>query len=197
MEISRRDLNSVLASIAATATGQAFFAKWSQAAEAAHAHASSPAPPENRQWSEYVPQFFTPEEFAAIVAFAATLIPTDETPGAREAHVPQFLDFVIHSAAEYAPEMQQQWRTFAQHLQSAGFAQQTPAQQVEFVQHLARGENDPQQADDLFPLYKQAKRLIVFAYYTSRVGLIDNLEYKGLAYLTVFPGCDHPEHQKV
>jgi hypothetical protein len=194
----RRDLNTVLASIAATTTGQTFFGKWLQAAEGAHAHAfNGAAPDESRQWSEYAPQFFTPKEFAAIDAFAATMIPTDQTPGAREAHVPQFLDFVIHAAAEHAPEMQQQWRSFAQHLQSAGFAQQTPSQQIEFVQHLSRGESDPQDVDDLFPLYKQAKRLIVFAYYTSRVGLIDNLEYKGLAYLTTFPGCDHPEHQKV
>jgi hypothetical protein len=29
------------------------------------------------------------------------------------------------------------------------------------------------------------------------VGLIDVLEYKGLAYLSEFPACTHREHQRV
>jgi hypothetical protein len=40
------------------------------------------------------------------------------------------------------------------------------------------------------------KDMTVRAFYTSRVGLIDVLEYKGNAYLTQFPGCTHSEHQK-
>jgi len=39
--------------------------------------------------------------------------------------------------------------------------------------------------------------MTVRAFYTSRVGLIDVLEYKGNTYLTEFPGCAHPEHHKV
>jgi hypothetical protein len=39
--------------------------------------------------------------------------------------------------------------------------------------------------------------MTVFAFYTSKAGLVDNLEYKGNAYLTDFPGCTHPEHRRV
>jgi hypothetical protein len=35
----------------------------------------------------------------------------------------------------------------------------------------------------------------VEGFYTSRVGLVDVLGYKGLAFLSEFPGCTHPEHQ--
>lgn len=57
----------------------------------------------NMPWSEGVAfpprpeltdgQFFTPEEFAAVDAITARLIPSDDTgPGAREAHVATFID---------------------------------------------------------------------------------------------------------
>jgi hypothetical protein len=36
--------------------------------------------------------FFTPEQAAEIEAMTAQIIPTDSTPGAREAHVIQFID---------------------------------------------------------------------------------------------------------
>jgi hypothetical protein len=39
--------------------------------------------------------------------------------------------------------------------------------------------------------------MTVRAFYTSRVGLIDVLEYQGIAYLTEFPACTHPEHLNV
>jgi hypothetical protein len=45
--------------------------------------------------------------------------------------------------------------------------------------------------------YKLIKDMTVHAFYTSRVGLVDVLEYKGLAYLSEFPACTHPEHQRV
>ncbi len=37
-------------------------------------------------------EFFTPEQAREFDAFSAQIIPTDDTPGAREAHVVRFLD---------------------------------------------------------------------------------------------------------
>jgi gluconate 2-dehydrogenase gamma chain len=37
-------------------------------------------------------QFFTPDQAAEVEAMAAQIIPTDDTPGAREAHVINFID---------------------------------------------------------------------------------------------------------
>jgi len=54
------------------------------AAEHAHQAAKSFAPPKF--------QFFTPEEAIEIDAIAARIIPSDETPGAREAGVVYFID---------------------------------------------------------------------------------------------------------
>src|SRR5262245_4454294 len=40
-------------------------------------------------------EFFTPEQAALVDAISNTLIPTTETPGAREAHVVQFIDHML------------------------------------------------------------------------------------------------------
>ena len=43
--------------------------------------------------------------------------------------------------------------------------------------------------------YRLVKEMTVEGFYSSRVGLMDVLEYKGLTFLPEFPGCTHPEHQ--
>lgn len=40
-------------------------------------------------------EFFSPEQATLVDAISATLVPTTETPGAREAHVVQFIDHVL------------------------------------------------------------------------------------------------------
>ena len=61
------------------------------AAEHAHQAAKSSAPPKF--------QFFTPQEAVEIDAIAARIIPSDETPGAREAGVVYFIDRALTTFA--------------------------------------------------------------------------------------------------
>ena len=182
-----------------TAGAAQFFRGWLHASESqlAHAHEHhSFAPPDPHDWNSYQPQFFSPEEFRMLDAFTAILIPTDETPGAREAHVAAFTDFVVNAAAEYAPEMQQ-WRKAMAWLRSQQFSELTTQQQVSLIERISEPERDTSKTHNGFPVYRLLKDMTVHAFYTSRVGLIDVLEYKGLAYLTEFPACTHPEHHRV
>lgn len=172
---------------AAVAGGSEFFASWLNAAHT-HTHASA-APPDTHNWAAYKPQFFSEEDFRNLEAFTAVLIPTDETPGAREAYVAPFIDFVVNAAAEYAPEMQERWRKAMETLRSERFSELSPEQQIATVERMSRGSGSA--------AYNLIKEMTVHAFYTSRVGLIDVLEYKGLAYLTEFPACAHPEHHRV
>src|SRR5712664_3529126 len=57
----------------------------------AHRPAKSSGPPKF--------QFFTPEEAVEIDAIAARIIPSDETPGAREAGVVYFIDRALTTFA--------------------------------------------------------------------------------------------------
>jgi hypothetical protein len=72
-----------------------------------------------------------------------------------------------------------------------------PHQQLSLVQRISEPEHYASKQQDGFPVYRLIKEMTVHAFYTSRVGLVDVLEYKGLAYLTEFPGCNHPEHHTV
>jgi hypothetical protein len=184
----------------AAAAAQPFLSAWLQAAEvSAHAYAhgtGTNAPPEPDRWTNYKPSFFTPPQFKTLDDFTAILIPSDDTPGAREAHVTSFIDFVVNAAAEYAPEMQKEWRNAMDWLGTAGFAEMQPEAQRKFVEEISTPERDRSQTRPGFAAYRLIKDMTVRAFYTSRVGLIDVLEYKGNTYLTEFPGCTHPEHHK-
>jgi gluconate 2-dehydrogenase gamma chain len=77
------------------------------AAEHARKAAKSDAPPKF--------QFFTPEEAAEIDAITARIIPSDETPGAREAGVVYFID---RGLATFAVEDQKAYREGLPSIQS-------------------------------------------------------------------------------
>ncbi|MFZ0593992.1 MAG: gluconate 2-dehydrogenase subunit 3 family protein [Bryobacteraceae bacterium] len=196
-ELTRRDLGWVAAKVFAAASGAEFFESWLHASTG-HSHAgNSAAPPEPDRWPNYQPKFFSPSEFRMLEIYSAILIPTDDTPGAHEAHVAPFIDFVVNAAAEYAPEMQTAWRTAMEWLAKANFQELSEGQRVTLVRQSSAPERDRKISHEGYPTYRLIKSTTIRAFYTSRAGLVDVLEYKGLAYLTQFPACDHPEHKKV
>ncbi len=139
--------------------------------------------------------FFSPEEFSMLQAYTEILIPSDETPGARDAHVAHYVDFVVSAAAEFAPQMQRQWREAVAWLGVQRFGDLTAPEKLALMERMAAPERDRSAHHDGYPVYSLIKQMTVFAFYTSRAGLVDNLEYQGLAYLTEFPACNHAEHK--
>ncbi len=182
--MTRRDANWAILKAASVAGGNAFFGAWLQAAQAAaasHAHtAHSQAPPDPHNWTAYKPQFFSAEEFQTLEAVTSTLIPTDDTPGAREAYVAQFIDFVIHAAAEYAPDMQAEWRSAISYLRAQRFASMSEQQRVSFLEGISEPERNRSKHHSAFVHYSLIKDMTVRAFYTSRVGLVDVLNYQVL-----------------
>jgi hypothetical protein len=195
-DMTRRDASWLIARAAAVVGGSAFFEQWLLAAQPAHGmHSAAPLDPHD--WAVYRPKFFAQEEYKVLDIFTGILIPSDETPGAREAHVAPFIDFVVNAAAEYAPDMQVRWRRAVQWLLGQDFTRLDAKAQLELVTKMAESEQDRSKKHPGYATYRLIKEMTVHAFYSSRVGLIDVLEYKGLAYLTEFPACTHPEHQRV
>jgi hypothetical protein len=174
--MTRRDAGWLIAKAAAAAGAAGFFE--------AHSH-TAPADPHN--WTTYQPKFFSPDEFQMLEAFTAIIIPTDDTPGAKEGRVTEFIDFVVNASAEYAPKEQDRWRHAVAWLRKANFADK----RAELVEQMSIPESEG------FATYRLIKEMTVHAFYTSRVGLVDVLEYQGIGYLTEFPGCTHPAHRHV
>jgi Gluconate 2-dehydrogenase subunit 3 len=104
------------------------------AAEHAHQAAKSSAPPKF--------QFFTPAEAAEVDAIAARIIPSDETPGAREAGVVYFIDrgltsFAVEAQKTYReglPALQTRVRELFPNVEK--FSTATPDQQDQILHSL-------------------------------------------------------------
>lgn len=197
-EMTRRDLGWLTAKVFGAAAGAEFFANWLRAAEP-HNGAGHPAsaPLEPDRWLNYQPKFFSVVEFGMLESYTEILIPTDDTPGAREAHVAPFIDFLVNAAAEYAPEMQVEWRSAMAFLTRENFHTMSHDQQFALIKESSEPETDHSRTQLGFPSYRLIKTAAIHAFYTSRSGLVDALEYKGLAYLMQFPACDHAGHKAV
>ena len=169
-----------LAACAATLPGAAaFLGPWLHAA---------PQP-------DYTTAFFDRDDFAALDAFTVILIPTDDTPGAREARCAQFIDFLLQASAKVDPNMARQWQTAMQALRDAGFHAADAKGRENLVAAMARPERERGATHPAYFAYRLIKQQNAFAFYTSRQGLIDCLKYKGNSYNASFPACDHPEHR--
>jgi hypothetical protein len=197
MRPTRRDLLDLAMRAAALPAAGQFFSAWLQAAEE-HKHSStSTAPPEPPFLRDYKPGFFGPEDFAALQAFTEILIPTDDTPGAREAHCAHYIDFVLQAAVEASPELVKQWRQAMSALKTSGFHAADVSERRALVEQIARPERDRTATHPAYAAYRLIKQQNAFAFYTSRAGMIETLDYKGNSFNTSFPPCNHPEHHVV
>lgn len=192
---TRRQMMELAIRAAALPGGAEFLADWLKAQD--HSHASnSEAPPESDRLKNRKPQFFSSDDFAALQAFTEILIPTDDTPGAKEAHCAHYIDFLM-TASDGLP-VQKQWRDAMAALKSAGFHSADAQGRAELVAAMARPEMDRNATPHPgFAAYRLIKQQNAFAFYTSRAGMIEALEYKGNSYNVVFPACTHPEHRQV
>jgi len=210
--INRRKTLKYLGLLTATAAGREFLAAWlpsksgapaaEDAAMANHAgmhHGASPVPEDT---APYVPQFFKPEEFETVGILAEMIIPADDMPGATDAQVDRYIDFVVFSAAEYKPELQKEWTSGLTQLNElAGkkfgrpFREISAANREHLLLEMSLPERDVKASHPGFEFYRLVKEITVEGFYTSRIGLVQVLEYKGLDYLAEFPGCTHPAHK--
>ncbi len=207
--IARRTALKYLGLLTSTAAGREFLAGWLPSASAS----SNPsnvvpmpgmrhAPPPAEPAKPYLPQFFKPHEFETVEILTEMIIPTDDKPGAKEAQVANYIDFVVFSAAEFQPQLQKEWISGLAWLDQASkekyrgpFREISVEDRVQLLTEMSLPERDRNAHHPGYEFYRLVKEMTVEGFYTSRVGLIDVLEYQGLAFLSEFPGCTHPEHQ--
>jgi hypothetical protein len=196
MLLSRRDLLDMALRAAAVPGAGQFFSAW-LGTGALHQRGGSTAPPEPPLLRDYRPQFFEQSDFDALQAFTEILIPTDETPGAREARCAHYIDFVLQASTEAAPETVRQWRDAMAALRRLGFHAADAAGRAALVEAMSRPERDRGATHPAYAAYRLIKQQNAFAFYTSRTGMIDTLDYRGNTYNASFPACDHPEHHTI
>jgi len=140
------------------------------------------------QAPDYRLQFFTPDEDELVDQLAELIIPADDhSPGARAAKVSLFADLLLATGDEQA---RQQWRNGLRLIRQEAMQTSIPAA----LAKAAANEADPKTEIDHF--FARLKEMTVLGYYTSSIGIHQDLDYRGNSYLTSFPGCTHPEHQR-
>jgi hypothetical protein len=139
-------------------------------------------------------RFFTPDEFAMVDELSEMIIPTDEhSPGARAAKVAEYIDRRLAESFEDEPKTQ--WREglklvdqISVEMSGRPFMQASQDQRIAVLTRMARKESSPERPEEKF--FVELKSRVARAYYTSKIGIHDELEYKGNTYLREFAGID-------
>ena len=82
-------------------------------------------------------------------------------------------------------------------LKQAGFHAADAAVRAELVHAMSQPERDRSATHPAYAAYRLIKQQNTFAFYTSRAGMIETLEYRGNTHNASFPACNHPEHHTV
>jgi hypothetical protein len=197
--VERREVLRIL-SLAASAALAPRFSRWSFAGsdhDAGHGAAQSPVPR-----GPYQPQFFSAGEYAAIVALTERIIPTDETPGAREAGVSEFVDFMVWSD----PEVQERFRKGLAWVEGrartahGGRALATlRAEEQDAILTTMAEAAAGRAKDEGAAFFKLIRQYTVMGFYTSKVGM-EQIADPRLQTMYTDPGCHHlddPEHRRL
>jgi gluconate 2-dehydrogenase gamma chain len=147
----------------------------------------------------FTPKALSPAQLETVATLAELIIPTTDTPGAKTALVDRFIDNVMANALPADKERfltGLAWvDTRSSALYGKPFTGATPAQQTELLTKLAAASGHA--ADDApgVPFFNAMKQMTISGYYSTKIGLEQELGDNGQLFTAVFEGCTHKEHQ--
>jgi Gluconate 2-dehydrogenase subunit 3 len=149
-------------------------------------------------WSagDYKLQFFTTEENDLLDRVMELIIPADDhSGGAHAANVSLFADRVVSTGSDVAnvdlfvdetvssESQKSDWRKGLQLFQQEA----AKSSMAEVLARASAGEANPQ--TDLERFFIKLKQMTLAGYYSSEIGIHQDLEYQGNTYLYNFPEC--------
>jgi gluconate 2-dehydrogenase gamma chain len=210
--IERREILRYIG-IASVASSFPGFRLWTFACTD-HVHAASTSTAQASA-SPYKPLFFSPQQFRLVEHLTEMIIPADDSPGAKEAGVAEFIDFMLANrvsvtAHEDARSVEERLRqgTAAQIQFEGGlnwldvrskseyktaFMECTPSQQVALLEELAYKSKFTPTTERGREFFQMLRDYTVVGYYTSKIGL-ESLGYPGLrVFWPKMQACPHPD----
>jgi gluconate 2-dehydrogenase gamma chain len=143
---------------------------------------------------KYTPKYFSPAQYATLIALCDAIIPRDEkSGGAVEAGAPEFIDLLTSENPEYQLKLGGGlfWLDgFCTDRYGNVFLECSPAQKKEVLDLIAFRKNakkDPALSQGV-AFFAFLRSLTCDGYYTSKIGIAD-LGYIGNTALSEFPGC--------
>jgi Gluconate 2-dehydrogenase subunit 3 len=142
-------------------------------------------------------RFFKPSQHVMIEELSETIIPADDhSGGAKSAKVADYIEQVVRESPD--DSQRALWveglrliDVMSQHYNGHSFVDASPEERIAVLKVLS----DNEQMTDLpeVRFFRELKRMTVRGYYTSKIGIHDELQYKGNRILMEYVGCGDPE----
>lgn len=138
--------------------------------------------------------FFTQAQHAMVEELSETIIPADShSGGAKAAKVADYIDSFLRET--YYDNDRALWHeglrlvdAMSRHYSGKSFVEAAPEERIAVLKVLS--DNDHMTDLPEVRFFLELKRLTVRGYYTSKIGIHDELEYKGNRILQEYVGCD-------
>lgn len=162
------------------------------AAEAPQAETSAPqAKPTEAKTAG---RFFTPSQHALVEELSETIIPADShSGGAKAAKVADYIEKILRETTDDSKKAL--WRealplidSMSQHYNGKTFVNASPEERIALLTVLSNNDDITDVPEVRF--FLELKRMTVEGYYTTKIGIHDELEYKGNRINQEFVGCD-------
>jgi len=189
-----------LTQLVAGAVGVASLPSWveslcAQARAEAHTHGAQTA----IATSTWSPSVLTARQNEAVIALTELIIPATDTPGAKAALVNRFVDHVLSTADPKERTEFVQGLTWLDDRCRArtgkDVAGASAAELTEVVTPLAVAGTGAAADARGIAFFRAIKSMTITGYYTTEIGLRQELGDDGRMVLAAFEGCTHPEHQ--
>lgn len=136
--------------------------------------------------------FLNSGQHQLVAALVEMILPADNhSPGAREAGVSRYIDLVLANSGASAQDSWKQemeaFEVFARQHGETPFLDATPAARSEILNLLA---SKPEQDTPAGRFFARTRQMTIFGYYSSKIGLLNELEYQGNQVMAGFPGCE-------
>jgi len=144
------------------------------------------------------PVFFTDNEFDTVKALADLIIPPTETPGAAQAGVPFYIDYVVSSNEAWKKLFREglAWLEEQSAISNGKrFHNLDEETQIAILAPLVKAADRRkaaamQGASLEVRFVKAFKSMTADGYFTSKPGLVETLGYRGNTVLGEFPNCE-------
>lgn len=146
----------------------------------------------------HAPKFFRPEQIRILEALSETIIPADDhSPGAKAARVWEYVDDIVGDSNEANKSFWTAGLAAVDHMAERDYGKKladcAAEQQIALLEKVARNEDHATTPEEKF--FVEIKRATIDGYYTSRIGIHQELEYQGNVAQAEFVGCTHPKHK--
>ncbi len=141
-------------------------------------------------------RFLTPAQHTLVEELSETIIPADNhSGGAKDAKVADYIEQVLSQSTD--DERRSTWREgmrlidlMSEHYHGKSFVKSSPEERIEVLTVLSDHENMTDLPEVRF--FVDLKHLTTVGYYTSKIGIHDELDYKGNRILKEYVGCGDP-----